>query len=110
MSIKYDAALIHAAFEQIANRKFKDDAEFLHTCRMELEPYIFGTLNHRYGAEFQKYWDNSVIPNNMNKSVVIVERRCHPNLRFCLQNAAYYARGWAITADCSDANMAYVKA
>jgi hypothetical protein len=110
MSIKYDAALIYAAFEQIANRKFKDEPEFLHTCRMELEPFIFGTLNHRYGAKFQKHWDNSVIPNNGNKSVVIVERRCHPNLRFCLQNAAYYARGWSITVICSDVNMAYVKA
>ena len=110
MSIKYDAVLIHTAFEQIAKRKYKDEGEFLHTCRMELEPYIFGTLNHRYGAEFQRYWDNSVIPNNGNKTVVIVERRLHPNLRFCLQNAAYYARGWAITVVCSDANMAYVKA
>jgi len=110
MSIKYDAALIYAAFEQIASRKFKDEGEFLHTCRMELEPYIFGTLNHRYGAEFQRHWDNSVIPNNGNKTVVIVERRCHPNLRFCLQNAAYYARGWRITVVCSDVNESYVRA
>lgn len=110
MSIKYDAALIHAAFVEIAKRKFKDDSEFLHTCRMELEPYIFGTLNHRYGAELQRHWDSCVIPTNGNKSVVIVERRCHPNLRFCLQNAAYYARGWSITIVCSDANEAYVKA
>jgi hypothetical protein len=110
MSIKYDAALIYTAFQQIAKRKFKDEAEFLHTCRMELEPYIFGTLNHRYGTELQRHWDSCTIPTYVDKTVVIVERRCHPNLRFCLQNAAYYARGWAITVVCSDVNEAYVKA
>ena len=110
MSIKYDAALIHAAFQQIAKRKFKDDSEFLHACRIELEPYIFGTLNHRYGAEFQRHWDSCIIPTYGDKTVVIVERRCHPNLRFCLQNAAYYARGWSITVVCSDVNESYVKA
>jgi hypothetical protein len=110
MSIKYDAMLLYTAFQQIASRKYKDEGEFLHTCRMELEPFIFGTLNHRYGTEFQRHWDNSVIPNNGDRSVVIVERRLHPNLRFCLQNAAYYARGWGITVVCSDINESYVKA
>ena len=111
MSVKYDETLvIFNAFKEIASRKYKTEGEFLHTCRMDLEPHIFGALNRIYGAEFQKHWDTCTIPKYVDKTVVLVERRCHPNLKFCLQNAAYYARGWSITVICSDTNQEFVRA
>jgi hypothetical protein len=110
MSLKSDVRLLTAVFDQLALREYKNEAEFLHTCRIELEPFVFASLNRRYGAEFQKHWDSCVIPTSGDRTIVLVERRCHPNLQFCLQNAAYYARGWGITVICSDANKAYVDA
>lgn len=110
MSIQYDAALLQTVFKHLTLRTYKDEPEFLHTCRVELEPYVFGILNHRYGAELQRYWDSCTIPKGGDRRIVLVERRCHPNVKFCLQNAAYYARGWGITVICSDANEEYIRA
>jgi Protein of unknown function (DUF5672) len=115
MSIKDDMLLLQTVYKQIDQRESQKtphptEPEALNIFRTELEPHVFSILNRRYGMEFQRYWDSCNIPRDRNKTIVIVERRCHVNLRFCLQNAAYYARGWGISVVCSDLNYAYVNA
>lgn len=115
MSINDDILLLQTVYKQIDQREAQrtphpTEAEALNIFRTELEPHVFSILNRRYGMEFQRYWDSCKIPTDSNKTIVIVERRCHVNLRFCLQNAAYYARDWGITVVSSDLNYAYVNA
>ena len=89
----------------------KDTSQFrdnLDKYRHELEPFVFKALNDLYGKEMDDFWNSSIIPKISDKAICIVERRCHPNLKFCLQNAAYYARGYSIHIFCSKANMNFV--
>ena len=82
---------------------------FLHRCRVELEPFVYSYLNQTYGAALSAYWNSCTIPLVSTKAIVIVERRCHPNLAFTLQNAVYFARGYAVHIICSQANREYVE-
>jgi hypothetical protein len=81
-----------------------------HQKRMALEPLIFGALTRKYGGFLKKFWDSYTPPVNVNKRIVLVERRIHPNLAFVLYNAGYYGRDWSITLVCSDVNYEYCKA
>jgi len=65
---------------------------FLHRCRVELEPFVYSYLKDRYGAALSAHWNACTIPRVSTKAIVIVERRCHPNLEFTLQNAVFFAR------------------
>jgi hypothetical protein len=58
---------------------------------------------------FSSYWDETTIPYTSERAIVIVERRCHPNLEFCIKNAVYFARGFSLYIFCSYANLAFVK-
>ena len=79
------------------------------TFRHELEPYVFQILNQEYGSFFHQHWNTCTIPTVSEKAIVIVERRPHPNLQFCLQNAAYYCPGYAIHIVCSQENLKFVQ-
>jgi hypothetical protein len=99
-------------FETILKKAspFKNSEEFYHTCRTTLDTPIFQFLNQHYGSIFNKFWnETNTIPSESNKGIVFVERREHPNLEFCLQNAAYYARGFTIHIVCSKANLEFIK-
>ncbi len=58
---------------------------------------------------FTSYWDETTIPYESDRAIVIVERRCHPNLEFCIKNAVYFARGFSLYIFCSYANLEFVK-
>jgi hypothetical protein len=88
---------------------FSRHDEMLHACRCQLDPFIYGALKNLYGANLKNHWETSSIPLISNKAISIVERRCHPNLEFCLHNAAYFARGYAIHIFCSSANIDFVR-
>jgi len=81
----------------------------LHKYRTELDPFIFKALDQLYGKKLDDFWSTAEIPRESDKAICIVERRCHPNLKFCLQNAAYFARGYSIHIFCSEANIEYIK-
>jgi hypothetical protein len=83
--------------------------EARHAKRMNLEPLVYGILTRKYGSFLKKFWDSHTVPVP-NKRIVLVERRIHPNLAFCLYNAAYYGPDWGITVICSDENLDYCKA
>ena len=97
---------IYSVLLSIKNSEiFKDT---YHKYRCELEPFVFKALNDLYGKELDDFWNSSIIPKISDKGICIVERRCHPNLKFCIQNAAYYARGYSIHIFCSKANLDFI--
>lgn len=89
-------------------KRSEEFTDNLHKYRCELDPFVFRSLHELYGKEFDDFWNSTTIPKVSDKAICIVERRCHPNLKFCLQNAAYYARGYSIHIFCSEANIDYV--
>ena len=77
--------------------------------RNNLEPAIFDELREKYGAELKEYWDSAVFPKEAKNTVLLVERRVHPNIEFVLHNFMYFCRGFSLTVVCSDENLDYVK-
>jgi len=92
-----------------ASKSVHSREAFLHRCRMEIEPFIYSYLKDTYGAELARHWSTCIIPRESTKGIVIVERRCHPNLEFTLQNAVYFAPGYSLHIVCSEANKAFVE-
>ena len=88
---------------------FKEKGEFLHTCRMQLDYYVFEYLKEEYGSALDTFWETYTIPKTSDKAIVFVERRCHPNLEFCLKNAVYFARGYSVHIFCSESNIDFIK-
>ena len=82
---------------------------FLHRCHMDLEPFVYSYLRNTYGKALSKHWSSCTIPRESTKGIVIVERRCHPNLEFILHNAVYFAPGYSVHVICSEANAQFVK-
>ena len=82
--------------------------ELRHQKRLALEPLVFGVLQKKYGAYLKKFWDSYKVPVS-TKRIVLIERRCHPNLEFVLHTAAYYGDDWGITILCSDENLDFCK-
>lgn len=80
-----------------------------HEKRMVLEPRVFDLLKGKYMDQLKDFWLSYTVPFSADNRIVIVERRIHPNLEFILYNAAYFARGWAITVVCSDINIDYLR-
>ncbi len=93
----------------VCRSEFRDEAEFNHAVRTQLEPHVFAYLQWKYGPTLQEYWNTNPIPRDSDKALILVERRCHPNLLFCLQNAVYFARGYAVHIFCSAANVEYIR-
>jgi hypothetical protein len=80
----------------------------LHKQRLYFDTVVFGILKSKYGKLLHDFWKSYKPPLESDKSIVFVERRCHPNLQFCIQNAAYFARGWSISIYCSLENFQYI--
>ena len=99
---------IFSVMKSIKDSNFSEK-DTLHQYRLQTEPFIYKALNHIYGEHFHNFWNSTEIPAVADKAIVFVERRCHPNLEFCLKNAAYFARGYAIHIFCSKANAQFVK-
>jgi len=102
---------IYAVFQSLtlSSSIFKSEADYLHQQRMTLDPFIFDSLKKLYSSELKTYWDNREVPQQSDKAIVIVERRCHPNLEFVLHNVSYLARGYNIYIFCSKANLGFIE-
>ena len=109
MSLPTDYAKLLTAVQSIAVSSKCDKIDLLHTLRVQLEPFVFEILNVRYGPSLANHWNRTTIPRHGDKALVIVERRCHPNLQFTLQNAVYFNPGHTLHIFCSQANRAYVE-
>lgn len=103
--IPYDYLKILLVAESIS----PTDKERLHTCRMQCEPFVFEALKNRYGQKLDMHFNTCTIPRVSDKALVIVERRCHANLEFCIKNAVYFNPGFALHIYCSKANAGFVK-
>jgi hypothetical protein len=85
------------------------ESQLMSISRQQFDFYIFDILRKQYGPALQAFWHAYQIPLESDKAVVIVERRAHPNLQWCIQNAMYFCRGYALHIFCSHANLAFVK-
>ena len=92
-----------------ASKEVHTREAFLHRCRMEIEPFVYSYLKDTYGATLSAHWSSCKIPIDSKKGIVIVERRCHPNLEFTIQNAVYFAPGYSLHIICSEANREFVE-
>lgn len=81
-----------------------------HQKRIKLEPLIFDILKKKYGAVLDRFWDTKGPSTDPDKCILLIERRIHENLEFCIKNAAYFGRGWSLALVCSDMNFEYIKA
>jgi hypothetical protein len=100
---------IATTLKSIATSEFDSSTNVLHVVRTQLDQYVYEILNNRYGSLFNMYWSSATIPKISDKALVIVERRCHPNLEFCIKNAVYFNPGWSLHIFCSEANLDFVK-
>lgn len=100
---------IHIFDEFIDKDLNGSNPEILHKKRTSIEPFIYDILKTKYYSIFDTFWKNNSIKKNTNKSIVIIERRIHPNLAFLIRNMFYYARDWSMTIICSDVNFSYLK-
>lgn len=83
--------------------------ELRHKKRMALDPLIYDIVKQKYGAKLDVFWKTHCVPEKADSTLVLIERRIHPNLSFVLQNAAYFARSFGIVLVCSDLNYEYCK-
>lgn len=77
--------------------------------RIQLEPYVFKHLEHKYGGALDAHWMTHTFPTKSKYALVIVERRCHPNWWFILRNIAWAAPYCSLYIFCSDTNQAVLK-
>ena len=98
----------HSLF--LSKAVFPSEQATLHQCRVQLDPFVFHALQALYGKQLAEHWrTEATIPATSDKAIVFVERRCHPNLEFCLQNAVYFAPGHAVHIVCSRANVRFLQ-
>jgi hypothetical protein len=110
LQIPYEYAEIYfTLYSILSSRRAFTEAELFDTLRKQLDPYIFAYLQKRYGSFLDSYWRTANIPRESDKAIVVVERRCHPNLRFCIQNAVFFARDYSLHIICSKANLEFVR-
>ena len=85
----------------------------IHTVRMLYEEPIYNILKEKYGHMLKGFWETATFPHykDCSNTVLLVERREHPNIEFVLQNAMYYCREkhFSLTIVCSDVSLEYVK-
>jgi len=87
----------------------KTNLEIQHTIRMELEDPIFNYLRSKYGKVLKDAFISMTIPATSTNTVLLVERREHPNIEFVLHNFMYFCKGFSLTIVCSDANEEYIR-
>jgi hypothetical protein len=109
--LEREAKLLQTIFVAIykSQSNFKTKNLYLDYRRTQIDPFFYASLQSLYGAVFRDSWNTIPIPRVSDKAILFVERRCHPNLEFCLQNAAYYARGYAMYIICSKSNVHYIQ-
>ena len=100
---------LHAVFQSIDMDSFETEAKYLHQKRLSLDPFIFESLKNLYSPYLKEQWNTKTIPYKSDKALIIVERRCHPNLEFILHNVSHFAPGYAIHIFCSKVNLSYIK-
>lgn len=102
---------ICSVFESIESSLsiFKSEDDYLHQKRLILDVFVFDALKRLYSSHFKEHWNTYTVPYISNKAIVIVERRCHPNLEFILHNVSYFAPGYAIHIFCSNANLSFIE-
>lgn len=85
----------------------------IHKVRTELEEPVYDQLRKTYGAFYKAFWNTITIPKDAPNTIMLVERRPHPNMEFVLQNAVYFcsksSHPFSLTVVCSDENEDYVK-
>lgn len=96
-------------FDEFSQAPDEITTEMRHQKRMSLDPLIYDCLKQKYGAKLEAFWKDYTVPTDADSTIVLIERRIHPNLAFLLYNAAYFARGWNIVLICSDMNLDYCK-
>lgn len=105
-----DELIISAIKSLLSSRQcFNTEQEYNHSNRCQLDPLIYQVLQKKYMDNFSSHWNDTVIPMESERAIMIVERRCHPNLEFCIKNAVYFARGFSLYIFCSYANLEFVK-
>jgi hypothetical protein len=102
---------IYSVFKSLSlsSEIFTSEADYLHKKRIILDTFIFDSLKKLYSEFLKNYWDKNSIPYDSDKAIVIVERRCHPNLEFILHNVSYFAPGYTIHIFCSKANLSFIE-
>ena len=88
---------------------FQSPTDYHVRCRVMPEPLIFDFLKKQQGPVLQNHWIQATIPAQSEKAIVIVERRCHANLAFCLWNAVWAYPGAAVHVFCSKTNEDWVR-
>ena len=83
--------------------------EIRHKKRLALEPFIYDILKSRYGKFFDNWWKTYSVPKDSDKTIVIIERRIHPNLWFLIRNVCYFCQEWSIVFVCSKTNLQYIQ-
>lgn len=96
-------------FDEFSQAPDELTTEQRHRKRMALDTLIYDILKQKYGKTFQEFWKRHTVPKESDSTIVIIERRIHPNLAFLLYNAAYFARHFGIVIICSDMNYEYCK-
>jgi hypothetical protein len=96
-------------FDEFSQPAATITTEQRHKKRMALDPMIYDILKQKYGKKLETFWETYTVPTDSDSTLVLIERRIHPNLAFLLYNAAYFARGWNIVLICSDMNYEYCK-
>jgi len=86
---------------------------YIHSARMAFEEPIFDLLRKNYGAKLKQAWDEADFPQTSSNTVLLVERRPHPNIEFVLHNFMYFANlgshKFSLTIACSKENEAYIR-
>ena len=96
-------------FNEFLQPDLEINVELRHQKRIRLEPLIFDILKKKYGESLDTYW-NTVGPSiHPDKCILLIERRIHENLEFCIKNAAYFGRDWTLAIICSRTNLEYIK-
>lgn len=105
MSEQSDPYGLSAAFQDLPD-DYINNRDIQRKC---LDPLVFGILKQKYGTKLQEFWNSYTPPLESEKAIVIVERRAHANLQFCIQNVAWAAQGWSIYVFCSEKNFQFVQ-
>ena len=87
----------------------KTSSEMRHAIPMELEEPIFKYLRSTYGSVLKDAFTAMTIPVTSTNTVLLVERREHPNIEFVLHNFMYFCKGFSLTIVCSYANEGYIR-
>lgn len=99
---------LYAVFQSIDLDSFESEAEYINQKRLTLDTFVFDSLKRLYSPYLKEQWNKRTIPSKSDRAIVIVERRCHPNLEFILHNISYFAPDYTIYIFCSDVNLPYI--